>query len=141
MLDGFMSRLSTRVAPGQKVADNKREEQRKPFKISWNKTSAMIRQTIGITAVAGMKIENPALIGIKILFNNKEVIGSGESIELKGEHITAQWTVKAARSGAHTEGAYHAQITYNGSVMATTAAPLQIVSNVSNKDGFDYAKR
>ena len=142
MFDSFQNKISTRVAPGQKVADNQKEEgAKRPFVINWKQTSATINQTVKIEAVANIVIKNPALINIDILFNNQEKIGSAEKITIKDNQITAEWTVKARNSGLYTAGAYHAKITYNGGVPGVTAAPLKIVAGRNDGDSFTPAKR
>lgn len=141
MFDSFQSRVSTRVAPGQKVAENQKEQQpKRPFVIGWKQTAATINQTVKIEAVANIVIKNPALISIDILFNNQEKIGSAEKITVKDNQITAEWTVIARNSGLYTAGAYHAKITYNGGVPGVTDAPLKIVVGINNADGFDRGR-
>jgi hypothetical protein len=137
MFDSFSSKVSTRVAPNQKVADKQKEQEpKRPFVIWWKQTSATINQTIQIEATVNIVIKNPALININIMYNNKEKVGSATNIVVGKDKITAEWTVRPRNAGLYTEGAYHAKITYSGGVPGETAAPLKIVSSRNNADTF-----
>ena len=141
MFDSFSSRVSTRVASGQKVAESKPEAKpKRPFVISWKQISATINQPVKIEAIANIIVTNPALISSDILFNNQEKIGSAEIIKIENNQITAEWTVKARNSGLYTSGAYHARITYSGGVPCVTDTPLKIVAGRNNADGFDRGR-
>ncbi len=141
MFDSFSSKVSTRVAPNQKVAENQKEEpSKRPFVISWKQVYATINQTVKIEAVANIVVQNPALISIDILFNNQEKVGSATNIVVEKDKITAEWTVRARNSGLYTAGAYHARITYNGGVPGVTVAPLKIVAGRNNTDEFVRGK-
>ena len=141
MFDIFSSKVSTRIAPNQKVAENQREEQAKrPFVISGKQSYATINQTVKIEAVANMTVINPALISIDILFNNQEKVGTATNIVVENNKITAEWAVRPRTAGLYTQGAYQAKITYNGGVPAVTAAPLKIVAGRNNTDEFVRGK-
>jgi outer membrane protein assembly factor BamB len=142
MLDSFQSKVPTRVAPGQKVAANQKEDEtQRSFSIAWRQTTANHGKEVKIDVTANMVVKDASLIAVNIMFNNKEKVGAGEIIEVNGKKITANWKVKARNPGLFTEGSYSAQITFNGTLMATTAAPLKIVAAVDNGDRFESGKK
>lgn len=141
MHDSFQSSVSTRVPTSQKVAANKKEDEtQRSFSIAWRQTSANHGKEVKIDVTANMVVKDASLIAVNVMFNNKEKVGAGEIIEVNGKKVTAQWKVKARNPGLFTEGSYSAQITFNGTVMATTAAPLKIVAAVDNGDRFESGK-
>jgi outer membrane protein assembly factor BamB len=141
MFDSFQSKVSTRVVPGQKVAPNKKEDEtQRSFSIAWRQTAANHGKEVKIDVNANMVVNDASLIAINVMFNNKEKVGAGEIVEVNGKKITAKWKVKARNPGLFTEGSYSAQITFNGTLMATTAAPLKIVAAVDNGDIFESGK-
>ena len=143
MIDSFSSgKTSTRVPSSQKVADRQKEQEtQRTFSIVWRQTSATFGKEVFIDVTANIAVNAAALIGISIMFNNSEKVGDAEIVEVNGKKITAKWKVKARNSGLFTAGSYSAQLTYNGTFMATTGTPLKIVAAVSHADGFDAVKR
>ena len=142
MIDSFTgSKTSTRVPTSQKVGDKQKEqESQRTFSIAWRQTSATFGKEVFIDITANMAVNDAAMVGVNIMFNNSEKVGDGEIVEVSGKKITAKWKVKARNSGLFTAGSYSAQMTYNGTFMATTAAPLKIVAAVNNSDRFESGK-
>jgi len=126
----------TPVAAGQKVAANQREtEAKKPFIVNWNRTSATIGQTIGISGTVNIVVKNPAQITVDILHNGKN-FASAENVSVKGDQLTAQWKVKSFKAGNFKDGVYDVEVRYNGSVPGKTSVPLRIVEAVKSGDYF-----
>lgn len=126
----------TPVPAGQKVAQNQREAAaKKPFTVNWNRTSATIGQTVGITGTINITISNPAQISVGILHDGKP-FGAAENVVVKGDQITAQWKVKPFKVGNFKDGAYDVEIRYNGSLPGKTSVSLKIVDAVQGGDFF-----
>ena len=123
------------IAGGQKVAGNLREaESKKPFAVSWDKTSATVGQVVGIRGTANFIIKNPLQVTVTVLFNNG-FFALAENLSVRNGQITAQWKVKAAKAGLFKEGVYDVEIKY-GTLSSKTTAPLKIVDVVQSGDFF-----
>jgi hypothetical protein len=126
----MMSKVgSTSVTASPQVGQNQRPiDANKAFTVSWSRTTATINQTIGISGIAHIKVDNPALLSVQILFN-KLPYKSAENIVVgeKGA-ITAQWKVTPYQYGNFTAGTYDVEIRYGGGFLGKTTTPLKIVA-------------
>ena len=126
----------TPVAAGQKVAANQRETTaKKPFTANWNRTTAVIGQTVGITGQVNIVVNNPAQISVAVLHDGKP-FAAAENVSLKGGQLTAQWKVKPYKAGNFKDGVYDAEVRYNGSLPGKTSVPLRIVEAIKGGDYF-----
>ena len=119
---------SAPVGSAQKVGKNQKEiDPKRAFNVSWNRNTATIEQVVGISAVANITVENPALLSVKILFNDHSY-ASAENVEVKGGRITAQWKVTPYKMGTFTSGQYDVEIRYGGGFSGKTTSSLKIVA-------------
>jgi hypothetical protein len=133
-----MSKIGNAPVPtSQQVRQNQRPiDANKAFTVSWSRTAATINQTVGISGVAHIRVDNPALLTVKILFNNLPYKSAENiSINQKGE-ISAQWKVVPHQYGNFTAGSYDVEIRYGGGFLGKTTIPLKIVAAGAAAGGY-----
>lgn len=118
---------SAPVGSSQKIGANQKQiDPKRAFNVSWNRNTANVAQVVGISGVANIKVENPAQVTVRILFNGSDY-KAAEKVEIKQNgQITAQWKVQPYQMGSFTSGAYDVEIKYRGYSGKTTTA-LKIV--------------
>ena len=127
------------VGSAQKVGKNQKEiDPKRAFNVAWNKTAATIAQTVGISAVANIPVENPALLSVKILFDDHPY-AAAEQLEIKDGQITAQWKVTPYKVGNFTAGRYDVEIRYGGGgFCGKTTTPLKIVAAGGDRNASSF---